>query len=108
MIYEVKRMYKLIRQGSMPKFLKILLYLLLTITCVYWISYFLYKILECVRICINGITKEKGRWWFFLLCLSILLISICIALKFNPILELWDLIKVFFIDMKDSFINLLK
>lgn len=107
-MYEVNDMYKLIREGSMPKFLKVLLYILLTITCVYWIGYFLYKILEFVRICINGITNEKGRWWFFLLCLVILFVSVCIAMRFNPFLELWNLIKAFFVDMKDNFINLLK
>ena len=85
-------MYKLIGNSQMPKFLKVLLYILLTLTCVYWIGWFTYQILELVRKAINIVTVEKGRWWFFLMCLCILCASLCIAFKYNPFLELWEFI----------------
>ena len=84
-------MYKIIRNcNSIPTWLKVLINVLLTVTVVYWLGYFIYKILEFVRFCINGITKEKGRWWFFILCCLILTISICLFMGFNPFTELWD------------------
>lgn len=51
--------YKLIKDCGMPKWLKILINILLTLTCVYWIGWFVYKFLDLVRIFLHTMTEKK-------------------------------------------------
>ena len=74
-------MYKLVRESKMPKVLKWLINILLTLTCVYWIGYFIYKILESVRRFVHW-TTEKRNWWTFLMCILILCVGILLAAQF--------------------------
>lgn len=101
-------MYRMVRESGIPKFIKLLIYILLTVTCIYWIGYFTYKILETVRICINGITKEKGRWWFFLLCCVMIFVAVCIAMGWNPALELWEKSKVIFEEFRNELAEIIR
>lgn len=69
-------MYRLIRERNLPIWLKWLLYILLTITCVYWIGYFTYKILEAIRWLIHSATEKKIFW----VCLMLLTIATIVVL----------------------------
>ena len=73
-------MYKLIREGNLPNWLKALLYMLLTVSCVYWIGYFLYKILNFIRFILHSVSS-KEHWWFTVF------ISIGVAVAFLLFLE---------------------
>lgn len=81
-------MYRLINNATIPKALKVLLYILLTLTCIYWISIMTYKILELLRKSLHW-CSEKRNWWTFVVCIAILAIgSLLIAqylLDLDPI-----------------------
>lgn len=62
---------KWINNSQMPKWLKIILYTLLTITLVYWLILFIYKFLELLRIVIHW-CSDKRNWWTFVGCILIL------------------------------------
>lgn len=80
-------MYKLLRESNMPKWLKWLLYIVITITCIYWLGIMLYKLLEILRKFLHW-CSEKRNWWTFLMCVFIVVIgSLIVAqcfLKLNP------------------------
>ncbi len=80
-------MYKLLRDSSLPKWLKWLLYIVITITCIYWLGVMLYKLLEALRKFLHW-ASDKRNWWTFLTCIFILLIGSLLisqfALGLNP------------------------
>ena len=67
-------MYRLINNSKMPRFIKWILYVLLTLTCIYWIGVMVYKILCAIRV-IGAFIFEKRNYWTFLCCLLILVIG---------------------------------
>lgn len=67
-------MYRWLHRSHMPAILKILLYILLTLTCIYWIIMLTYKLLSIIRICMHFIS-EKRNWWTFVVVLVIIGIS---------------------------------
>lgn len=75
-------MYRLIRECGMPKWLKILIDIVLTITIIYWLGYMLYKFLSVVRFVLHTIT-EKEHWWFFVVVVLGVLITILFILEFK-------------------------
>lgn len=89
-------MYKIVSNSKLPKFLKILIYILLTLTCIYWIGYFTYKILDFIRIFLNYISS-KEHWWAFLICFSILGIGTFLIAEFVFDLGWWENIENWFI-----------
>lgn len=96
-------MYRWLHNATMPKFLKVLLYILLTITCIYWILIATYKLLEIIRICIHFIS-DKRNWWTYVTCLLILGIGVLLAAQFllglDPIGKMIESIKTAFDDFK--------
>ena len=74
-------MYKIINNSKMPKLLKVLAYILLTLSLVYLIGLVLYKILEALRKFIHWVS-EKRNCWTFLVCLLILGVGILLAAQF--------------------------
>ncbi len=104
-------MYKLVRESSIPKWLKWLINITLTITCIYWLGYFIYKILESVRRFIHWVS-EKRNWWTFLMCLLILGIGILLAAQFyfelDPVGKAIDYIVEQFNNLRDNIANLIK
>lgn len=93
-------MYRLINNSKLPKFLKVLLIILLTLTCVYWIGLFIYKILEAIRKFVHWVS-DKRNWWTFLMCIFILAIGSLLLAQFyfdldpfgklvNNIVEKWN------------------
>lgn len=86
-------MYRLIHNCGMPKWLKILFYIVLTITLIYWLLLGIYKILELLRFCINWVT-DKNRWWIFITCIILaLLVSLLMAefvWNLHPFENFWN------------------
>ncbi len=82
------KLCSLINNSNMPKFLKILIYILLTLTLVYWIVWFIYKVLDYLRIFLHFVS-DKRNWWTFVGCIVILLIGTFLVAQFvlglNPI-----------------------
>ena len=85
-------MYKILKQCEMPKWLKILINVTLTITCVYWIGLLVYKFLEVVRKFLHTMT-EKKIWWIALgimvSCVVVTLLILEFKTDLNPISAMW-------------------
>ena len=84
-------MYRLVSNSKLPRFLKILIYILLTLTCVYWIGYFTFKILDGIRKFLNYVST-KEHWWAFLICIAILGVGTFLIAEFVFELGWWDTI----------------
>ena len=86
-------MYKLIRECEMPSWLKVLINIFLTITVVYWLGYFIYKILNLVRLFLHTMTK-KEIYWVSLGIIFICAIITLFILEFNtdikPFTQMWE------------------
>lgn len=67
-------MYKRLYNSQLPKWLKLILYILITLTLIYLLCITLYKVLEISRVVIHWVS-EKRNWWTFLVCILILLIG---------------------------------
>lgn len=80
----------------MPKTLKILLYITITITCIYWLGLLTYKLLELIRFILHLIT-EKGHWWFVIIVVIGIIIATLLIAQFcfnlNPFGQFGDWIK---------------
>lgn len=74
-------MYRLINNSKIPRIIKWLLYILLTITMIYWIIMLVYKILELIRRFVHFVS-DKRNWWTFVCCVFILLIGTFIVAQF--------------------------
>lgn len=70
------RFYKWTKDSNMPILLKILIYVTLTVTCIYWIGYMLYYTLEAIRTVLHWATK-KDLWW---VTLTIILVAFIVVL----------------------------
>ena len=87
-------MYRFIScSESLPKWLKILLYVLLTLTCVYWIGWLIYKILEVLRLFLHTMTEKKVFWITMGILFICAMTTLCI-LEFNtdikPFTTMWE------------------
>lgn len=86
-------MYKLIREGNLPSWLKVLINIALTVTVVYWLGYFIYKILNLVRLFLHTMTK-KEIYWVSLGIIFICAIITLFILEFNtdikPFTQMWE------------------
>lgn len=100
-------MYRLVGNSKLPKFLKVLIYLLLTLTCVYWIGYFTYKILDSIRAFLSYIST-KEHWWAFLICVAILLVGTFLIAEFVFNLGWWQTILDWFVGIYKSVENWFK
>ncbi len=74
-------MYRLIWNSKIPKIIKWLLYILLTITIIYWIIIMAYKLLDLMRRFLHFVSDKKN-WWTFVCCVGILLIGTFIVAQF--------------------------
>lgn len=73
-------MYKMIKNSEMKKGVKIMLYILLTITVVYWFFYVAYRLLDALRFILHNMT-EQSHWWFFITLCIIFAIGTLILLE---------------------------
>lgn len=72
-------LYGVTHKSGLPKWLKVLIYIFLTITIVYWLCILIYKTLELFRFCIHWAT-DKGNWWLTLsISLIALIVCLCLA-----------------------------
>ena len=89
--------------SNLPKFLKVILFILSIITVVYWLVILFYKILELVRL-IGAFIFDKHNYWTLISCIIILFIgSVLIAqfvLELDPVGKATDLIVDKFNDLK--------
>lgn len=89
-------MFKWISDSKLPRLIKWLLYVVLVLSCVYWIGWFVFKILNGTRKLIHWITEARN-WWTFIVCLLIVAIGVFLAAQFyfglDPIgkLQAWFL-----------------
>ena len=74
-------MYRLIWKSKIPRIIKWLLYILLTITIIYWIIIMAYKLLDLMRRFLHFVSDNKN-WWTFVCCVCILLIGTFIVAQF--------------------------
>ena len=74
-------MYRLIWKSKIPRIIKWLLYVLLTITIIYWIIIMTYKLLDLMRRFLHFVSDKKN-WWTFVCCVCILLIGTFIVAQF--------------------------
>lgn len=74
-------MYRLIWKSKIPRIIKWLLYVLLTITIIYWIIIMAYKLLDLMRRFLHFVSDKKN-WWTFVCCVCILLIGTFIVAQF--------------------------
>lgn len=92
-------MYRFIKNCAMPSWLKVLINILLTITVVYWLGYFIYKILDIFRLFLHTMT-EKKIYWVCLCIIFICAVATLFILEFNtdikPFTTMWNwLYKIF-------------
>ncbi len=103
-------MYKLIRQGNLPNWIKYIMYILLTVTCVYWVGYFLYKILNFIRFVLHTVTT-KEHWWFTVFIVIGLAIALLIFMEYNsdtkPITMFIEYLKEFIKNFREKIGNLI-
>ena len=103
-------MYKLVKNSNMPNYLKFLINALLTITCVYWIGYFTFKILDTIRKFIHWVSEARN-WWTFLICILILGIGILLAAQFyfdlDPVGKTIDKIVEWFKNFRNDLANII-
>ena len=74
-------MYRLIWKSKIPRIIKWLLYILLSITIIYWIIIMAYKLLDLMRRFLHFVSDKKN-WWTFVCCVCILLIGTFIVAQF--------------------------
>lgn len=74
-------MHKWLYNSKLPKWLKILIYIVLTLTLIYWLGLLVYKFLEAIRKFIHW-ASEQRNWWTFLTCILILGIGSLLLAQF--------------------------
>ena len=77
-----EKMYKFIKQSIMPRWLQILIEILLTLTVVYWLGYIVYKLIDILRILLHSMT-EKKIWWVSLTIILGCTIATLLILEFT-------------------------
>lgn len=103
-------MYKLIRESSMPKWLQIIINVVLTITVVYWLGYMIYKVLDILRLFLHTMTEKKIYWVALGILFTCFLITLFI-LEFNtdikPFTLFWEWVCNIFNGARDGLADIL-
>lgn len=96
-------MYRYLNEKNLPKWLKYLLYVVLTLTLVYWLGILIYKILEAFRKFLHWASEKRNYWTFlfsvFIVLLGSLIMAQCVlgldplGKLANYIVEMWENIK---------------
>lgn len=90
-------MCRFVYNSNLPKWLKILIYIAITITLVYWLGLLVYEFLEALRKLLHW-TSEQRNWWTFLTCIFILGIGSLLIAQFALGLDPFGKIVKWFID----------
>lgn len=90
-------MYHLINNSKMPKWIKVVFNVVLTLALFYLIGLLIYWIFEGLRLVLHFMTT-KGHWWFMLLMLFICGVCILLAGQFYFNLDPFGKIADFFVN----------
>lgn len=92
-------MYRWLNKSEIPIFLKVIIKIILTISCVYMLGYLIYKILDIARGLVHWISK-KEHFWLFMACILVtgitafLLAEFCLGLEpYEKFIE-WGMSKI--------------
>lgn len=104
-------MYKMIREKeNLPRWIKMMMYIVLTVTCVYWVGYIIYKVLSLVRFILHSVSS-KEHWWFTVFIVIGVGIAMLLFMEFRteskPFTELWIWIEKMFNEMREKIGNFL-
>lgn len=67
-------MYKWVRDSRMPLIMKVIVYVMISVTLVYWLGWIVYKVIELCRKIVHWISKRENFWAIILV--SIILVGI--------------------------------
>lgn len=92
-------MYRLIRNSNLPKWLKLLIDIALTLTVIYWLGYMFYKIVDILRIFLHTLTEKKIFWIEFGVVV-VAFLGVTLFLQFNTEIKVYtnlynDLLDIF-------------
>lgn len=62
----------------MPRWLKILIDVLIIVTVVYWLGYTIYKILDVLRMFLHAVSEKKIWWVAIVILLGCTITTLCI------------------------------
>ena len=65
-------MYKWVRESKMPAIVKAIVYVIISVTLVYWLGWIVYKVVDMARYVVNWVTKRENFW-------AIILVSVIIC-----------------------------
>ena len=98
-------MFHLIKGCNMPKWLKVVLYVLLSITLVYVIGLVIYKVLEAIRWLLHAMT-EKKIWWVSVCIIFVLSLIFAIILEKTSDIKPFTLLYEWLLSVLNSIKNL--
>ncbi len=97
-------MYRLLHNSNIPKWLKILLYIVLTLSLVYLVGLIFYKVLEAIRWLLHNAT-EKRIWWITLIIALIATIIVLVILEINTDIDPFTNAINFLVSKWKQFVN---
>lgn len=74
-------LFKKIHESKMPFILKLILYIVLLITVVYWALWIAYKLIDGVRALLHLFT-DKGHFWFMILFMVFLALGAMVVMEY--------------------------
>lgn len=74
-------MYRWLNNRDIPIFLKVIIKMILTLSCVYILGYLIYKTLDIARGLIHWLSK-KEHFWLFMACILVTGITAFILAEF--------------------------
>lgn len=78
----LKERIKQSKFNKLPKWLRVLIFVLSLITIVYWLGVAIYKLLCLIRV-IGAFIFEERNYWMFLCCILILIIGSLLIAQFS-------------------------
>lgn len=78
-------MYRWIKEKDLPKWLKILINVLITITIIYWLGFIIYKSLDMLRIFLHTVSETKIWWTSLVIIIACTITTLCILECFTNV-----------------------
>lgn len=97
-----------IRNSNLPLWLKLLISIVLIVTCVYWVGFLTYKIIDILRLFINTLTEKKIFWIIFVLSCALIIVYINFYLINNYDQNIYEYVKEFIIINWEKIMNGIK
>lgn len=76
------KLFKYLHESGIPKPIKVLLYITLIVTCVYWIGTIIYYVLEALRWVLHNATDKK-LWWITLCIILACVITVLCLMQYK-------------------------